>query len=165
MENKKQKSTGKTIAIVILVVLLICSLGYIAYDNFLIKNDSTKAESKSKEENSIKNVDKECECNSNNNQNIPKCYGTYYGEYSDSMKYTYVLKADGTFTANYSDVSGTKGVYTINDNTISFTGKDELGGPREEDPYYSTSDFVISDDCSYIIYNDGSDIIFKLNKQ
>lgn len=50
MENKKQKSTGKTVAIIILVVLLVCSLGYIAYDKVLSKSlnkDKTEIDEKS----------------------------------------------------------------------------------------------------------------------
>lgn len=53
MENKKQKSTGRTIVIIILVVLLICSLGYIAYDKYLyklLKKDNNVTEEKTNKE-------------------------------------------------------------------------------------------------------------------
>lgn len=54
MENKKQNSTGKTVAIIILVGLLVCSLGYIAYDKFLYnvtEEETNKEETSNKKEN------------------------------------------------------------------------------------------------------------------
>lgn len=175
MEENKVKSTGKTLTIIILSILLVLSLGYIGYDKFLIKEttntetkNTKKINNEAKENTTTDNNDEE-----NNSESVQKskCSGTYYGEYSETsgqltsdFKYTYVLNEDGTFTSDFSGVSGTKGVYTINDNTISFTGKDEITGPREEDPYYSTSDYVIADDCSYIIYNNGI-TKFKLNRR
>ena len=91
-----------------------------------------------------------------------RCEGVYYGE-SGSLKYTYTLKDDGSFIADYSGVSGTHEVYTINDNTISMTGMAELGGPRDQVTYYMTEDAIIADDCSSIklTKRDG----FELKKQ
>ena len=167
MGEKKTKSTGKTVAIAILSILLVGALGFIGYDKFIIKDIKTK---QNKTTVTNKAIAKE-ECTEKEQKS--KCSGTYYGEYSSTspdgqitsnLKYTYVLNDDGTFTADFSGVSATKGVYTINDNTVSLTGQNETMGPREEYPIYSTSDYVIADDCSYILYNDET-ISFKLNRK
>ena len=100
------------------------------------------------------------------------CDGEYYGESSGTTpnglsydyKYTYNLNKDGTFTASFGDVSGTEGVYLINGNTISLIGKSETTGPEGEVTQYSTKDYIIADDCSYIKINDG-EVSFDLKKQ
>lgn len=94
----------------------------------------------------------------------PRCTGTYYGAQSATETYKYVLNADGTFTAKFGGVSGTSGVYVINDNTISLIGRKDVVGPRNQDPYYNTEDYVIVDDCSHITVTKGS-ATFGLNKQ
>ncbi len=168
MEEKKTKSTGKTVTIVILSILLVASLGFTCYDK-LLKKEETKTV-----KNNINKNNKEEKEETNTDIKEQKCTGTYYGEYNNTnesgltvdLKYTYTLNNDSTFTADFNGVLGTNGVYTINDNTVSFTGKTvrHTVGPREEDPYYSTVDYVIADDCSYILYNDEK-ISFKLNKK
>lgn len=89
------------------------------------------------------------------------CEGEYYWEKyeeKDSLvidsKVTYYLKKDGTYTAAFSGVSGTKGVSVINDNTLTLIGLKETAGPREQVPYYSSSDYIIADDCSYFTIED-----------
>ena len=84
---------------------------------------------------------------------------------TSNLKYTYILNQDGTFTSDFGGVSGSSGFYYINDNTISFIGTKDTVGPRDQDPHYATVDYVIADDCSYILYNDGNGISFKINKQ
>ena len=84
---------------------------------------------------------------------------------TSNLKYTYILNQDGTFTSDFGGVSGSSGFYYINDNTISFIGTKDTVGPRDQDPRYATVDYVIADDCSYILYNDGNGISFKINKQ
>lgn len=178
MEEKKTKSTGKTVAIIILSILLVGALGFIGYDKVLkkeTKKETTKIEKKDSKKNNTEqkettNVDK---TTADKGEQIKKskCTGTYYGEYIDKsgqitveLKYTYILNEDGTYTADLSGISRKNGVYTINDNTISLTSLKDTAGPREEDPHYVTADYVIADDCSYIIYNDNT-ITFKINRK
>ena len=185
-ENKQGK--GLLIMVIILAILTLGMGGFIVYDKVLNpssvkvndeeKNDSSKTENTpaEEEEKTTESTNDEISADKENNvisntTNTSKCTGTYYGEskgtYSNGisydLKYTYVLNTDGTFTAKFGDTSGTNGVYVINDNTISFIGKDGTVGPRDEDPYYSTKDYVIADDCSYILVNEGTP--FKVTKQ
>ena len=100
------------------------------------------------------------------------CEGVYYGEASGTSsnglsydyKYTYTLKTDGTFTADFGGTSGTDGKYMINDNTISFIGRVEIGDPNNEAISYSTKDYIIADDCSLIKINNG-EVKFELKRQ
>ena len=102
---------------------------------------------------------------------IPKCVGTYYGEFQQTssnglsydLKYTYILKDDFTFTFSTGS-SGTRGTFAINDNTISLTGMKDTAGPRDEVTYYYTEDYVLADDCSFILYDNGG-ARFKLVRQ
>lgn len=57
MKNKKQKSIGKTVAIIILVVLLVCSLGYIAYDKILSKSLNKDKNEIDEKSNKVENLD------------------------------------------------------------------------------------------------------------
>ena len=52
MEEKKNKSTGKTITIIILIILLLGTSGYIAYDKLINKPEQkeTKEETKPKQQ-------------------------------------------------------------------------------------------------------------------
>lgn len=173
MENNANKTGKGLIIVIILLVLIILGLvGYICYDKGIILN--TKITNKT--EKIVDNDEKTSDEQKIQSQETSKCYGTYYGEYSDTsntnlttnLKYTYVLNDDGTFTADFGGVSATEGTFIINDNTISLTSRREVVGPREESPYYETKDFVIADDCSYILYTNQEEvgtIQFKLNKQ
>ena len=105
----------------------------------------------------------------NNKRN---CDGTYYGELineqngiSSELKYKYVLGKDGSFTADYGGVSGKNGTYIINDNTISFTGQREIGGPKDQVPSYITEDAIVADDCSYIKLNYNGSYSYQLDRQ
>ena len=53
MGEKKTKSTGKTVAIAILSILLVGAVGFIGYDKFIIKEDSTQS-TNNKEKNTSK---------------------------------------------------------------------------------------------------------------
>lgn len=182
MEEKKENK-GLIIVVIILSLLTIGMGGFIVYDKVLSSSNASNKETtnSAKDEDTADEEEKNTttdETNSDtsvsqedNTTNTSKCVGRYYGEaegtYSDgvsyNLKYTYVLNADGTFTATFGDTSGTSGVYVINDNTISFVGKKHTVGPRDQDPYYSTEDYVIADDCSYILVNDETP--FKITKQ
>lgn len=169
----KEKSGTNTGIIVIIVLLVITVLGmgvYIAYDKG-VKDSTSEVKVSEKEKVSDNNNAKET-----NNQPskvvASRCTGTYSGSNTGTLpngltydyKIKYVLNADGTFTEESNGLQKT-GFYVINDNTVSIIKKKDTVGPREVDPYYYTSDYVIADDCSYILYNDFSSVTFKLNKQ
>ena len=177
MEERKNKN-GFIIIIVLLLLIIIGLIFYIFLNNEKITASKKQNNSELKQEISEEQEDKEdttidsSDNNTTDNSGNQVCTGIYYGEAQGTLanglsydyKYKYILNSDGTFTASFGDVSSTSGVYVINDNTISLISKKESTGPREQDPYYSTTDYVIADDCSYIIYNSDS-ISFKLNKQ
>lgn len=168
VDKSKNKSNGKkdliTTIIILLMIIILLLVLFICYDKGIIfnknsstsnsveVNESNKQSASKKNNNEIDDTsNKDCNCTTTTTAKTPRCYGTYSGQVTDSGVYTYVFKQDGTFTADYGGASSTSGVFTINDNTISITGKKEITGPREEDPYYATSDYIISDDCSYIL--------------
>ncbi len=149
-------------------------------------NSSTKKadeeeDNDDKENRNNKDEDNKSKENANSSVIYPaktrKCTGTYYGETSGTQsnglsynfKYTLTLKDDGSFdfTAGplgTADTLGTTGVYIIIENTISLTGRKHTTGPVEQDPEYTTEDYVMAQDCSYILINDDS-ISFKLMKK
>ena len=165
---EKKSNTGWVVYLILSLFIIFGLIFYICYDNGIVfktnnddKDIGEKNEIDDEDEEKIEQV------------NIPKCYGTYYGEYNEmssngttsNLKYTYILNQDGTFTSDFGGVSGSSGFYYINDNTISLIGTKDTVGPRDQDPRYATVDYVIADDCSYILYNDGYGISFKINKQ
>lgn len=169
MEEKKKKSTGLIIMIIILILVILGLIGFILYDkdiiNFKSEEKKTTIQKTDKKEEKEEKEDNSTDSSVSNV--VSKCFGTYYGEYIDSnynIKVTYILKEDGTYTADYVS-SGEEGFFAIHDNTISLTHNKHVTGPREEDPYYNTDDYVMADDCSYFIINDGSGISYKVNKQ
>ena len=176
----------------LLVILLLLNVGmivYLCYDKVFTSNkdEATEVEKKKDNENKEANEEEKIEqsgSNENNqqkDQNVPctptapvaKCYGTYYGEYHNTesngltvnYNYTYALNKDGTFSAKFGDTSSTTGTFTINDNTITFIRRKDTAGPRDETPYYYSEDFLIADDCSYILYDNQNGERFKLFKQ
>ncbi len=155
--------------VIILAVLVVGLGGYIVYDKVLVTTEKSTNQTANEEQNESKeNKESEDDTETNNisqeSTATPSCIGTYYGALSATETYKYVLNADGTFTAEFGGVSGTSGVYVINDNTISLIGKKDVVGPREQDPYYNTEDYVIADDCSSITVTKGS-ATFGLNRQ
>ena len=141
----------KNIVIIVMAIIILLLGGYLVYDKIMNKEENDKLQQNQQEEK--ENTDN-CAKTA-----APKCYGTYYkevsGTYENGISYnyktTYVLKEDGTFTADFGGVSGTQGTFVINDNTISLTGIKDVAGPRDQDTHYSTVDYIIADDCSYIL--------------
>lgn len=168
-------------AIVVLSILVVGLGGFIVYDKVFATTDSntnttSEKETKNEKEQEPENeTDSAEEVESDNTETVtdntgsqpttvPKCTGTYYGALSATETYKYTLNADGTFSAEFGGVSGTTGVYVINDNTISLIGKKDTVGPRNQDPYYNTEDYVMADDCSRIVVTKGSATI-SLDRQ
>ena len=106
-------------------------------ENKKLKEEETKEEAKEDAE--------ESKSQESSKSTSSKCYGTYVASTNKSIKY--ILKEDGTFSAEGIE---RKGYFVISDNTISLISQKHTVGPEEEDPYYITSDYVISDDCSTI---------------
>lgn len=161
METNNKLGLGILIGFLISSILAL--LLFVVCDKILFKDKNQKDAITNKEE--LVNNDT---CTK---MPIPKCVGTYYGEaigsyangLSYNLKYMYTLKEDGTFSADFGGVSGTSGTFVINDNTISLTGIKEVAGPNDMDTHYATGDYLIADDCSYILYD--SEIDFKLFKK
>ena len=154
--------------IVVLSILVVGLGGFIVYDKVFATTDSNTNTTSEKETKNEKEQEPENETVNDNTgtqpTTVPKCTGTYYGALSATETYKYTLNADGTFSAEFGGVSGTTGVYVINDNTISLIGKKDTVGPRNQDPYYNTEDYVMADDCSCIVVTKGS-ATFSLDRQ
>lgn len=175
--KEKRNDKHKGLIVVIAIIVILGMFGYFCYNKGY--KDSTGATkqciselNKDEELNNEKNTELEGNSSNVSLENEKECFGTYSGETSGTLsnglsynyKYTYTLDENGTYTAKFGDNSGVRGVYVINDNTISFIGKKDIVGPRDQSPYYATSDYVIADDCSYIKIDDGT-VSFNLNKQ
>lgn len=158
---KKAKYLVTTI--VILSILVVGLGGYIAYDKLIVK-DTVKTETEKKNNNNEKTTSQVAEEkeNSKDCSTTVRCYGTYYvnGDINDLK---YVLNEDGTYKVEGKEDFG---VFTINENTITFLQKKHTVGPREEDPYYENpKSYLISDDCSKIrLTSSGSEISAELVK-
>ena len=152
--EKKKESINFKIVFGTLVVVIVVLCGVVFFKNYVFseKNDSDVVDVESD-----KDLDEDKE-SLEDSDGLAKCYGTYKHD-----NITFTLKSDGTFESDFFGASGTTGVFSINDNTVSLTGHKDTVGPREEDPYYYTSDYVIGDDCSYILYTEeGNTNVVKL---
>lgn len=163
-EKIKEKKSGKglIVALIISIIIILGLVAYICYDKEIIFSDKKETKEsttikKSTKDETTTSSDEESNESTSKSTTKSKCYGTYYGEYikdNFNLKYTYVLNEDGTFTFDAGGVSGTSGIFVIIDNTISLIGHKEIVGPKEEDPYYTSVDYVIADDCSYFTYQE-----------
>lgn len=152
MEGNKSK-----IIIGILAVLVLVMGAFIFCDKVLKDDKKTETKEEAKTCEKCPEVKK------------PKCTGNYAGSTSRTKNgftveynYDYELKEDGTFTVDYG-TTVSHGTYAINGNTISLTGIKELTGPADVDPHYSTQDFIIADDCSFILIDEPDG--FKIYKK
>jgi len=167
-ENKSQKKY--IILVVILLIVVIGLVLFICYDKNIIFSSNDEEISENQTTEVEEDQDEQPTESEETTSNEQKCYGTYYGEssgtYSNGLSYDYkikyILNEDGTFSADFSGASGTSGTYTISNNIVSFTGQAETSG--QAGTTYETTDYTIATDCSYIIYDNGSEK-FNLNKQ
>lgn len=111
-------------------------------------------------------TDSEEDDHDDNDENKNSCVGTYYGELTGNegritydYKYTFVLKEDNTYTADYSGISSMTGTYKIENGKIKFTHASE---GNDSNITEVTDEYDIADDCSYIVYV--GDKTFNLNK-
>jgi len=184
---EKNRSNKLVLPLILSILAIIGLVGYLCYEKGKAENKTVSTEeiasegtdtkkqvkeaTKSEEENNdTAKVEETTKCNCENKtiqtiiQEKPKCYGTYYGEYhnqNSNLKYTYTLKDDGTFEADFGGVSGTRGVFMIVENTIVFARQPELSSPNSEDPKYYAAAYTMADDCSTIRIQEG----FYLKKQ
>ncbi len=178
--SKQKGKVGLIVALVLAIIVILCLVGYICYDKGIIFKSEVPSEGTTTSENEEQNKQEsnttvEGQPPQETTQAVecppvskPKCTGTYYGELIENnynLRYTYILNEDGTFTADFGGVSGTRGVFVINDNTISLVGHKDTVGPRELDPYYDTEDYIIADDCSYIKVVGSPGVELILNKK
>lgn len=152
----EKKSTGKTIAIVILIILLLGILGYITYDKFIAKDDTIELQKQVKSLNKqIENLnDKNTNLNDNTNTSVnplENLVGVWVYKASYTMDVNNEcelnvkldLRDDGTYTYEYGSTcaGGTlaNGTYAL--------GKDKIYLYNEDcKPVISSSD---SDECTY----------------
>ncbi len=146
----EKKSTGKTIAIVILIILLLGILGYITYDKFITKDDTIELQKQ------VKSLNKQIENLNDKNTNtsvdpLENLVGvwTYKDSYTMDVNNACEinvkldLKDDGTYTyeniATCGDGTIAKGTYAL--------GKDKIYLHNEScKPVISSGD---SDECTY----------------
>ena len=175
-QPNKKKGKGSSVIIIILLLVILGLGGYIGYNKFLNKesksNDTNEVKKEKKteentteenttEKNTTEEENKTTEDTKTNEENKntdnkntsnettskAKCYGTYYvnGNVNEG---TYLLKEDGTFEIKNEEKTG---IFTINENTITFIERKHITGPRNEDPvYYNPQSYLIYDDCSKI---------------
>lgn len=148
--------------IVLLVILLILSFGYIAYDKFVVQKDLNKEIADLKDKinllgNSKTDVDNNTENNSNNVSNDNSCpkymEAEFYGENVSGINNIHeVLKLhnDGKYQ-NYYENSGyfVEGTYEIVNGKISLTvtSGGSMGNPAKIGASYT---YEINDNCSTI---------------
>lgn len=169
MENKSSK--GKTIFIVIIIIVLLGVIGFLFYDKQASQN-STENELKKlqkqitelkKENKELKESDtsdkKENTTNKNsvstatNNNCAKHIDAIFYGENVGdgfSLKETLKLYSNGTFEDSYESSSGSTGTYSIENGRITLSSP----GGAMYDAYTNT--YTITDNCTII--NKNSDI-------
>ena len=154
-----KKTQNYFVPFIVVGLLFIAAIAYIGVDKFVLSRDKEKCDTEVVE-------DEEDEFSTNQEAGSIKCSGIYSGDYTENgydLHYTYNLNKDGTFSASFSETTGTIGAFVITDNTVSFISRKESTGDREVEPIYDTVDYVMAEDCSYILVNDGT-VSFKLNK-
>lgn len=161
MENQK-KGTGKTVIIVVLILLVLGLGGYITYDKILNKNETKQLEENVKKLNSEITVlkDENTKCivqkqeNTEPSQTNNKYINAVYYGYSENAANNYYPKefltlfSDGTFTMIFVDSEGCKGTYEINNDKITIH-RDGSSMTMAEDSTYD-----ISSDKTQIKTND-----------
>lgn len=192
VEEKAQNNKTINIALIVAIVVIVGLVGYICYDKFMLdggridksdKLDSTTKKQTSKDgsndevdDDNDKSSEEQSTANNQPSTSIPNtrmCSGAYYGEASGTQgnglsydyKYTYTLNDNNTFSLEISNASRTEGIYMITGNTISLISQKHTSGPKDLDPQYSTEDYVMADDCSYILVDDRNGVSFKATKR
>ena len=180
-EEKKNKNVLLNLIIGLLIGAIISGGSVFLIMRGNAKNNNNSDTDKKEAANTIDNK-KETEANTNNtNNNVEKpstnqtttqattqtsnkqkCYGTYYVN-GDKNSGVYILKEDGSYVVENKEEAG---VFTINENTITFIIRKHTTGPRNEDPVFTDpKSYLISDDCSRIRLTDsGSHVSATLDK-
>lgn len=158
-----EKKNNALLVTTIILAILVASLGgYIVYDKLLKEEKTDVTEKKEKDVEELEKEDEEeveVEEEKTDEQeqdadkdnclqaSTVKCFGTYYVN-GDINQGVYHLNADGTYNVENKEESG---VFTINENTITFIQMKHTTGPRDLDPIYTNpTSYLIADDCSKI---------------
>lgn len=151
MENKKDN--GKTIIIVVLVLLVLGLSGYITYDKFIFKdNTTTELEEKVKQLNKTIDVLKQESTTNEQQTESTKQENTTENNYINAVYYGYsdnaasdnypkeflTLFDNGKFVELFVDSEGNSGTYEINNNKL-IIHRDAANGPSTGDSTYEIS--------------------------
>lgn len=153
----EKKSTGKTIAIVILIILLLGALGYIAYDKVIVKESekTVKTENNTEEQTTIKTE----------KTSISDSY-IYDGVYTANPDLTahleLKLNGDNTFILyiGLNDAEALKGTYTLNDSKLMLYSIEADASGYDHHVYEVNSDTF---ECTYD-ENNNTVVINKWNQ-
>ena len=170
MEKGKKDNNRSWILVTILVIALLITtafggyfVGAIRFTNSMIKEQNEKKKEVAEKE----TVEAEKEVEEEATKEEVKapyrtCVGTYKGTGPISMnaqtngtttgEYTLSLKEDGTFEYS-TGLAKEAGNYAIIDNTLIFMQKKHTTGPEDQDPSIAATTYVISKDCSNILFN------------
>lgn len=146
----------KNIIIIVLSLALVATTSYIIFEKTLTsKENSNQAQETENEKKKTENEKNESENKvETTTKDVPKCTGTYQGEYKypkeieGTLNYTYILDENNHYKATFGDVQTQTGSFYINSNTITFIHPAETSAP--EYPNYYSENYLLADDCSTI---------------
>ncbi len=152
----------KNIIIIVLSLALVATTSYIIFEKTLTsKENSNQAQETENEKKKTENEKNESENKvETTTKDVPKCTGTYHGEYTEeinrgitlttNLNYTYILDENNHYKATFGDVQTQTGSFYINGNTITFIHPSEISAPADEYPNYYSENYLLADDCSTI---------------
>lgn len=159
-KNKKDNNKSWVLVTVLIVALLITTalggyfVGALKFTSSMIKEQKEVNKEVAEKE----TVEPEKEVKSP----YRTCVGTYKGtgpisidvqtKKTTSGEYALSLKEDGTFEYSTGQANE-KGYYVIMDNTLVFMHTKHTTGPEDKDPSIVTATYVISKDCSKILFD------------
>ena len=170
MEKGKKDGNKSWVLVTVLVVALLITtalggyfIGAIRFTNSMLK-EQKEAKKEVAEKGTVESEKEVAEETTKEEVKSPyrTCVGTYKGNGPVSIdvqtnnttngEYTLSLKEDGTFEYS-TGLAKETGNYVVIDNTLVFMQGKHTTGPRDKDPAIATSTYVISDDCSKILFN------------
>ena len=167
-KNKKDNNKSWVLVTVLIVALLITTalggyfVGALKFTSSMIKEQ--KEVNKEVAEKETVEPEKEVEEEVEEEVKSPyrACVGNYKGtgpisidvqtKKTTSGEYALSLKEDGTFEYSTGQANE-KGYYVIMDNTLVFMHTKHTTGPEDKDPSIVTATYVISKDCSKILFD------------
>ncbi|MBQ6497332.1 MAG: hypothetical protein IJI58_01295 [Bacilli bacterium] len=163
-KNKKDNNKSWVLVTVLIVALLITTalggyfVGALKFTSSMIKEQKEVNKEVAEKE----TVEPEKEVEEEVKSPYRTCVGTYKGtgpisidvqtKKTTSGEYALSLKEDGTFEYSTGQANE-KGYYVIMDNTLVFMNTKHTTGPEDKDPSIVTATYVISKDCSKILFD------------